>query len=148
MATGYFENGDPYIDVEVSNPLGWKSKLKCLIDTGFSGFLSIPILQAFPIGLILHTTSSVTLADGSKSAKLTCLGAAHLDGDAKVGLILIEPASDVVLLGMDFLRKFNKRLVVDPIAGIIELITVVPPTPIIAVQAPLTITPPPTPPQS
>lgn len=146
MATGYFENGDPHIDVEVSNPLGWKSKLKCLIDTGFSGFLSIPILQAFPIGLILHTTSSVILADGSKSAKLTCLGAAHLEGEAKVGLILIEPASDVVLLGMEFLRKFNMQLVVDPIAGIVELITVTLPVKPTIVQAPPTITPPPAPP--
>lgn len=129
MATGYLDKGEPFIDIEVSNPLGWKSKLKCLIDTGFSGFLSIPILQAFPIGLILHTTSSVTLADGSTSNKLTCLGQAELDGESKVGLILIEPASDQVLLGMEFLRKFSKRLIVDPILGTVELITVAPPPP-------------------
>ena len=124
MATGYFDNKDPYVDIKVSNPLGWKKELRCLIDTGFTGFLSIPILQAFPIGLILHSTSSVTLADGSVSAKLVCLGMAHLENEENIGLIIIEPSSRQVLLGMDFLIKFNKKLIIDPIKETVELINV------------------------
>lgn len=114
MATGYLDNGDPCIEIEVSNPLNWRSRLKCLIDTGFSGFLSIPILQAFPLGLLLFGTIPVTLADGSTQYKLTCLGQAHLDNQAEIGVIIIEPSSDQVLLGMDFLRKFRKKLLIDP----------------------------------
>lgn len=122
MPTGYLDaNGDPYITVEVSNPLNWKVSLNCLIDTGFTGFLSIPILQAFPIGLLLITTIPVTLADGRTDAKLGCLGRIHLGGESQVGLIIIEPSSTQPLLGMEFLRKFNKRLIVDPLQNVVEL---------------------------
>ena len=127
MATGYFKNGDPYIDVDVSNPLGWKRTLSCLIDTGFTGFLSVPILQAFPIGLLLHSTVSVTLADGSTSSNLVCLGTAHLPGESQAGLIFIEAASSQVLLGLEFLKKFSKKLVIDPITQTVELVSVTPP---------------------
>ena len=133
MPTGYLDaNGDPCISIEVSNPLNWKVSLDCLIDTGFTGFLSIPILQAFPIGLLLITTIPVTMADGRTDAKLGCLGKVHLGAEEQVGLIIIEPNSAKSLLGMDFLKKFNKKLLVDPLNGLIELtdaIVVHPPTP-------------------
>jgi len=122
VAIGFFNtNQDPCIDIEVSNPIGWKQKLTCLIDTGFTGFLSIPMFTAFPIGLLLSGTMSLTLADGSTQFRLTCLGSASLDGEAQVGVIIIEPSSDQVLLGMDFLRKFNLQLIVDPINSTVEL---------------------------
>lgn len=122
VATGYFNaNQDPCIDIEVSNPLDWKQKLCCLIDTGFTGFLSIPMFTAFPIGLLLSGTMRLTLADGSTQFRLTCLGKANLDGEAQVGVIIIEPSSDQVLLGMDFPRKFNMQLVVDPVNSTVEL---------------------------
>ena len=64
--TGYLNaNGDPHVEIEVANPLDWRKKVNCLIDTGFTGFLSIPLLEAFPIGLLLIGTMPVTLADGS-----------------------------------------------------------------------------------
>ncbi len=120
--TGYLDaNGDPHLEIEVANPLGWKSKLKCLIDTGFTGFLSVPILDAFPIGLLLVGTVPVTLADGSVQNKLMCLGSASVGAEAHVGTILIEPNSSQTLLGMEFLRVFKKKLIVDPIGGTVEL---------------------------
>ena len=120
---GYLDaNGDPHLEIDVANPLGWKSKLKCLIDTGFTGFLSVPILDAFPIGLLLVGTLPVTLADGRVQNKLMCLGNASVGAEAHVGVILIEPGSSQTLLGMEFFRVFKKRLIVDPIAGIVELV--------------------------
>lgn len=130
MPTGYLDkNGDPYVSVEVANPLGWKQKFDCLIDTGFTGFLSIPMLQAFPIGLLLRGTMKVVLADGSTQDKLTCLGSASLESEVNVGLIIIEPRSNQVLLGMDFLRKFGKKLMIDPINRIVELTSALPTVP-------------------
>lgn len=142
MPTGYFNSsGDPRIDIEVSNPLKWKSKLACIIDTGFTGFLSIPIVQAFPIGLLLVGTIPITLADGKTQYRLICLGQAHLVNQNKVGIIIIEPSSKQALLGMDFLKRFNKRLVVDPTTPLVELIPAVPP---VAALAPAAIAPTPT----
>lgn len=78
----YFDpNGRPIVEIEVSNPLGWKRTVKALIDTGFDGFLSLPILEAFPIGLLLRGTMPVTLADGSTQQTLYCLGGIHFEGD-------------------------------------------------------------------
>lgn len=128
---GYLDaNGDACIDVEVANPLGWKKKLKCVIDTGFTGFLSVPILDAFPIGLLLVGTIPVTLADGSTQYKLMCLGSASIGNEAHVGTILIEAGSTQSLLGMEFLRQFSKKLVLDPVAGTVELADCAPPPPV------------------
>jgi len=121
--TGYLAaNGDPCIDVEVTNPLGWANTLHCVIDTGFTGFLSVPILEAFPIGLLLVGTMPVTLADGSTQYKLMCVGKANIGAESHVGTILIEPGGSQTLLGMEFLSVFSKRLIVDPIAGVVELV--------------------------
>ena len=87
------------------------------------------MLKAFPIGLLLSGTMSVTLADRSIQHELTCLGSAAMDTEAKVGLILIEPQGEQVLLGMDFLRKFEKKLIIDPIDRIVELVPALPSVP-------------------
>lgn len=114
--TGLFdENGSPTVEIEVSGPVHAPRKLTAIVDTGFSGFLLIPLLEAFPIGLILSGTTSIELADGSKQNKLTCLGQVHFGGVEKVGLIIIEWENTDILVGMDFLRKFEKTLVVDPL---------------------------------
>ncbi len=127
MATGYFNNNqEPCIQIQLSNPLGWSQTLECLIDTGFSGFFSVPTITAFPIGLLLTGTMSLTLADGSTAYRLTCLGTATLDNVQRVGVIVIEPSSNQTLLGMDFLRLFSMRLLADPISNSVELIVTTP----------------------
>lgn len=110
----YFDpNGRPTVEIEVSNPLGWKRTVNALIDTGFDGFLSLPMLDAFPIGLLLRGTMPVTLADGSTKQTLYCLGAIDFEGDSRVGVVLIE-SEGTPLVGMSFLREFKRELVVDP----------------------------------
>jgi predicted aspartyl protease len=119
----YFDqSGRPTVDIEVSNPIGWKQPVTALIDTGFDGFLMLPIAQAFPIGLLLRGTMSITLADGSGQDKLYCLGGIEYDGEDEVGIVIIEPNSNMALLGMEFLRAFKRRLEVDPAAGTVALI--------------------------
>lgn len=99
MATGYLDNGDPYIDVDIP-AFGQAVTLRCLIDTGFTGFLSVPLLQAFPLGLILSSTTNVALANGAVETKLVCLGLARLDGVQQIGIFMIENRGSDVLLGM------------------------------------------------
>jgi predicted aspartyl protease len=85
-----------------------------MIDTGFTGFLLMPMLSAFPIGLTLYGTSKCTLADGRTGTKLLALGSVRLEGEdtATVGLIILEKNNCGLLLGMDYLRKSKRSLVV------------------------------------
>ena len=123
LVTGSFDSaGCPTIDIEISGPLGHKHQFTAMVDTGFSGFLLLPILSAFPVGLLLQGTMRITLADGSTQTKLTCLGSIHFDGKEDVGVIVIEPQNTQVLVGMEFLRIFNLRLTVEPNSGIVEIV--------------------------
>ena len=93
-----------------------------MVDTGFSGFLLLPILNAFPIGLLLQGTMPITLADGSTQTKLTCLGSIHFDGAEQVGIIIIEWQNTDVLVGMEFLKMFKKELRIDPTNNVVEIV--------------------------
>jgi predicted aspartyl protease len=133
----YNASGNPTITLEVSGPIGTKFPFTAMVDTGFSGFLLLPILNAFPIGLLLQGTMAITLADGTTQTKLTCLGNVHFDGAEQIGIIIIEWQNTDVLVGMEFLRRFKKQLLVDPINDLIEIVDA--PTP----PAPAPPTPPP-----
>jgi len=141
----YNASGNPTIAIEVSGPLGNRFPFTAMMDTGISGFLLLPILNAFPIGLLLQGTMPITLADGSTQTKLTCLGSIHFDGAEEVGIIIIEWQNTDVLVGMEFLSRFGKQLRVDPTNGIVEIIDAPTPPPPPAIVAP-PVTPPPAPP--
>jgi clan AA aspartic protease len=119
---GFFnQNGHPMIPIEV---YGFSKeitqKFDAMLDTGFSGFLSLPLVYALKVGLILNSTASFVLADGSIQHSLLCLGTIKINGEERIGLIAISKGSDV-LLGMDFLKKFKKRLCLDCISNKVKL---------------------------
>jgi predicted aspartyl protease len=112
-------NGHPYIDILIS-PDGKKSaKQTALIDTGFSGFVSIPTASASLMGLKAHATTLYTLANGKTSEPVPLAhGYACLEGDPFVqGLFSISEHTSTVV-GMDFLIRCGKVLLVGP-AGIV-----------------------------
>ena len=88
-----------------------KQEFEVMIDTGFTGFLLMPIMSAFPLGLTLVGTGSYTLADNSTSAKLLALGNITIGNEEPLGgIIVLEPNQCSPLLGMDFLRKAERCL--------------------------------------
>ncbi|MGH7771618.1 MAG: hypothetical protein ACREQA_05220 [Candidatus Binatia bacterium] len=109
------KSGSPCVKLSIggvfTNP---PQEFDAVIYTGSSGFLSMPLIQAFPLGLPLFGTTGVVLADGSRSFKLTALGKAIIENESKVGVIILEPSSNEVLIGMDFLRTFGKVLILHP----------------------------------
>ena len=130
MATGYLENNEPFIDLQIRGMVPSPAPTKLLIDTGFTGFLSIPLVKALPLGLVLVSTTSVVLADGSTVFRLLCLATVNIDGQQQAGTVILEPTGSSALLGMDFLRRFNLQLNVQPNSGLVELVPVpLPPTP-------------------
>lgn len=83
-----------------------------LIDTGFTGFIQLPIQHAFQLKLPLNGTASITLADAHNTVCLTALARTTFDGETVVGVVSLEMQSQEILIGMDFLRQFKKGLVV------------------------------------
>jgi predicted aspartyl protease len=83
-----------------------------IIDTGFTGFVQLPLAAAIELALPLEGTTTVTLADGSTAAKLTAQAEVTLFSESEYGTVIIEFHSPEILIGMDFLRRFKRGLVV------------------------------------
>lgn len=67
IQVGYIDNdGHPKlrIQVEGTNP-GVSTNIEAMIDTGFTGFLMLPISLALPLGLVLMGTGDYSLAGGT-----------------------------------------------------------------------------------
>lgn len=109
---GNFENGNPYIEIEVFGITKEKKKIKALIDTGFNGYLSLPYIDAFPLGLVLKGIESSTLADGSISHHFVCIGSVILDGKEVTAPIEIQPTC-TILMGTQLLKKLGKFINID-----------------------------------
>ena len=108
------ESGSPAIDLEISGPFpDVRQGFTAIIDTGFTGFMSMPLASAFPLGLSLSGTSSVVLADGNSQTKLIALCAAYLADEQQVGEVILEPSSADVLVGKKFISGFRKTLLVN-----------------------------------
>lgn len=110
---GRFNEGRIAIEIEI---FGISKELKktftALVDTGFSGSLTLPFTEAFPLGLVLKGEQSYLLADGTSSRHFVCLGTVVFDG-VEVDVPIDVQQGGTVLIGMDLLKKFEKELCID-----------------------------------
>ena len=81
--------------------------IEAVIDTGFSGFLCIPVSVAIQIGLELFGQETVILADGSKKRQLTFLGTVVFE-KKEIPIEISLTNADEALLGVGLLQ--NKKL--------------------------------------
>lgn len=111
---GHIDKGHPYVRIVVSaDGVNCCAPFAALVDTGFSDFLSLPVIQAAQIGLKPHATTRYELADGKVTDPVpVASGFACIEGDALVrGLISIsESASPIV--GVTFLQACRKGLMI------------------------------------
>lgn len=111
---GTIINNHPYVDILVSaNPSAQlHQKHTALIDTGFSGFVSTPIMGATLLGLKAHTATQYVLANGKVSDPVPlAYGFACLESDSFVpGLISLSQNTSTAV-GMDFILRCGKALV-------------------------------------
>ena len=81
-----------------------------IIVTGFTGFLHLPISVAMAFKLPLNGLTAVTLADGKVFNKLTAQAIPTLDGRSVMGIVVLEFSNTQILVGMEFLRQFERGL--------------------------------------
>jgi clan AA aspartic protease len=113
MMQGYVnENYEAMISVAVKNGSSLKS-FDAVIDTGFTGFLSLPTDIIIELGLEWSYRDRATLGDGSET--VFDVYNAEIMWNGQLREIEIDAAETEPLLGMALLRGY--RLQVDTIEG-------------------------------
>jgi len=111
---GHFDNlGNPCLKFHLCGVAHKEPGLEFegIIDTGFTGFIQLPLQHAFSLKLPLEGTSSYTLADGSQTACLIVLAKTTFAGKMVVGAVSLAPGSQDILVGMGFLRQFKLGMI-------------------------------------
>jgi predicted aspartyl protease len=140
---GYLdENGHPRITIHIrgTHPTEFV-EVDALVDTGFAGFLMLPIAQALPLGLALYGTGDYTLADGSPISCFLADGAIEIRPPSRSSNVNVdspipfdttpvmqpETVTGVVVLGgedplvgMEFFKGLKKWLVVGSIVLLLD----------------------------
>ncbi|MGA9406428.1 MAG: hypothetical protein WBW71_04770 [Bacteroidota bacterium] len=109
------DNSSPRIDIELFGIWGRSTPpvvFNAIIDTGFTGGVSIPIMQALPMGLVLLSTANFTLADGSIDSTYICIGKVMLGTVEKAVAFSLSKGKDI-LVGTELLAAFNAKLEFD-----------------------------------
>jgi clan AA aspartic protease len=113
MIQGYVnENFEAIISVSVKNGNSLKS-FNAVIDTGFTGFLSLPTAIIIELGLQWSYRDRATLGDGSET--VFDVYNAEILWNGQLREIEIDAAETEPLLGMALLRGY--RLQIDTIEG-------------------------------
>ena len=93
---------------------------KGVIDTGFNGYLQIPSISGFPLGLVLIGTQTSTIANGDRATSLSCIGTAKI-GTSEVMTEISVGAGDDILIGTQLLAKMGYSLDVSFVEELVKL---------------------------
>jgi predicted aspartyl protease len=135
LLIGYLDgNGHPKLTIRVSgtHPTAF-TDVEAMIDTGFTGFLMLPLAQALPLGLPLYGTANYTLANGQvvtnfvADGTVTILPPSQPSVQPPPGGTFTETThgaivlgGDDALLGMEFIRSLDKLLIVGKIVALLD----------------------------
>jgi clan AA aspartic protease len=110
MITGVIlDNGTPVSELKVRGS-HQEVTVEGMLDTGFTGFLCLPIFLAVPLGLALTDTITSELADGTiVDDELVFAGQAEWDG-IMMDIAITLTRSEDVLIGTAFLAGYRVEL--------------------------------------
>jgi predicted aspartyl protease len=94
LVVGAFdESGSPNVKIRASGSLGSRD-YTATIDTGFSGFVALPLVEMVPLGLATKpSAASVMLGNGQIIYNLVAEGLITLSGQSESGSILLDETS-------------------------------------------------------
>ncbi len=102
---------EPIVRLSVQGPSGQTSEIEAVIDTGFTGFLTVTPALVTELGLDLRGTSRATLADGSEVTFDVHDVAVLWDGQPVY--IEADAADTTPLVGMRLLDRHNLNIDVE-----------------------------------
>ncbi len=102
---------EPVVALALQGPLGQTSEVEAVIDTGFTGFLTVTPALAAALELALEGTSRATLADGSEVTFDVYDVAVLWDGQPRY--VLADAAETTPLVGMRLLDRHNLNIDVE-----------------------------------
>jgi predicted aspartyl protease len=109
--TGSFDGtGSATLNIKVAGS-GPGQEYSATIDTGFTGFVAMPIQEMITLGLKSEGAASVALGDGSVIYNLVAPASVTVGSQTVQGPILLDDTSSEILVGMAFLRAFRLALI-------------------------------------
>ena len=93
------------ITLSVQGPEGQAQEVDAVVDTGFTGFLTLPPALVTELALPFETTGHATLADGSEVSFDTYRVTVLWEGQPRY--VLADAADTTPLVGMLFLDMHN-----------------------------------------
>ena len=108
---GRFDASSPKITFTIG---GSKAQLEFegTLDTGFTGFMLLPIALAVPLGLELDGLNTSLTADGTVHRSPTATAHVEFGTDSRDVSIVLAYYGDEILLGMNFLETFQQSLII------------------------------------
>jgi len=123
MITGVVNtNREATIRLVVVGPHGQQQDIEAIIDTGFTGFLTLPSALTAALGLSWLSRQPGILADGS--VDIFDVYAATVMWDGRSRVVEVEAADTEPLVGMSLLTRYSLRI--DVLSGGIVTITALP----------------------
>ena len=99
------------IPLLLEGPAGEACEVEAVVDTGFTGFLTLPSSLVAQLGLVFRGTSEGTLADGSEVSFDVYDATLLWHGEPRV--VLIDEADTTPLVGMLLLNRHNLNIDVE-----------------------------------
>jgi len=103
MITGMVRSDEARIRLTVKGGRGREQEVEAVIDSGYTGALTLPPALIASLGLRWRSVDRATLADGSTCVFRVYVG--RLEWDGKVPRILVDEADTDPLVGMRALER-------------------------------------------
>ena len=109
MITGVVNaNREAIIRLVVTGPSGQQQNTEAIIDTGFTGFLTLPSALVAALGLSWRSRQPGILADGSVDIFDVYVASVMWDGQPRT--VEVEAAETEPLVGMSLLDRHSLRI--------------------------------------
>jgi clan AA aspartic protease len=113
MITGRIEGDEGRIRIVVRGRGGREREIEAVVDTGYTGLLTLHASDVATLGLQIRSMSRATLADGTSCLFAVYKGAQVL-WDGNMRQVLVDQLDGDALVGMKLLRGYELRMQVRP----------------------------------